>query len=59
MSDLRPVLILDRTGSPALAGLTVESLGPRSSIVLAGGTILAAGLIGALTLAAVRERVAH
>jgi MFS family permease len=43
----------------ALGGLIVESLGPRSSIVLAGGTILAAGLIGALTLAAVRERVAH
>jgi MFS family permease len=59
MGTLGSVQIAAFSIGTALGGPLVVALGPRSSILLAAGTIMAAGAIGAAARAVVREPAAR
>ena len=59
MGTLGSVQIAAFSLGTAIGGPIVEALGPRSSIAVSAGTILAAGATGAAVRAVVREPAAH
>jgi MFS family permease len=59
MGTLGSVQIAAFSIGTAIGGPVVVALGPRSSIVAAGGTILASGVIGAAVRAGVRDPAPH
>jgi MFS family permease len=59
MGTLGSVQIAAFSAGTAIGGPLVVALGPRASILVAGGTILSAGAIGAAACAAIRDPAAR